>query len=296
MKRILTTVLLFLALSLFAVPASAQKKSELCVAQQKAKKEEVDCPAQKTLDAQGIKACPPTGCGKSLDPLLNKQKNIDEGDPDSFQDMTVAQILAIPICPKGYRAIGDDRTPLRNAGEGKMVRTVAWALDSRTQQTRDKTKKGESCNCGFKGQTDPENTDVHIVLVDDEIMEIKRKATKAKPATATKKAVPARSAVYNTLKARESESLTAEYAPRVRVARGEAFDGDELYSLIGPKKGGALKVRVTGLLMYDSEHAYVNPLVRKSNWEIHPVFRLEYCPKDLDCPDKGKKNWVDINK
>jgi hypothetical protein len=67
--------------------------------------------------------------------------------------------------------------------------------------------------------------------------------------------------------------------------------------VIGPKKGGALKVRVTGLLMYDSEHAYVNPLVRKSNWEIHPVFRLEYCPKDLEVRTKVRKTgWISTSK
>jgi hypothetical protein len=63
------------------------------------------------------------------------------------------------------------------------------------------------------------------------------------------------------------------------------------------KCSAALKVRVTGLLLYDSEHA-LGPfkLTRKTDWEIHPVVRLEYCPKNKACADKGTANWVDINK
>jgi hypothetical protein len=287
MKRS-SIVVLSIILSVLAVPASAQKKSELCVAQQAAKKKTLKSPTQKELNKKGIAACPDTGCG-SVDKLLNHQKNTTEGDPDSFRDMTFAEVDAIPICVAGYKGIGDGRKPLRDAGEGTMVRVVAWALDSRPQ----KSDHGESCNCGLTGIGDPENTDVHIVLVDDEILKIKKKATKAKPATATKKAVPARSAIYNTLKARESESLTAEYAPRVRVSRTEEFDGAKLKKMIDPTHGGRLQVRVTGLLMYDSEHAYQNPLVRKSNWEIHPVFRLEFCPQGKVC---AEGDWIDINK
>lgn len=35
-----------------------------------------------------------------------------------------------------------------------------------------------------------------------------------------------------------------------------------------------------------SEHA-LGPfkLLRKTDWEIHPVYRLEFCPKGENCPD-----------
>jgi hypothetical protein len=107
----------------------------------------------------------------------------------------------------------------------------------------------------------------------------------------------AKTAASNTLKKREAKSQTAEYTPRLRVARNEEFDGSKLKDLINPKKGGALKVRVTGLLLYDSEHA-LGPfkLLRKTDWEIHPVFRLEFCPKDKTCLAARDVNWVDINK
>lgn len=52
------------------------------------------------------------------------------------------------------------------------------------------------------------------------------------------------------------------------------------------------KCDVTGLIMYDSEHALGgNKLVRQSDWEIHPVFRLEFCPKGKDC---AEGDWIDI--
>jgi hypothetical protein len=49
--------------------------------------------------------------------------------------------------------------------------------------------------------------------------------------------------------------------------------------------------------MYDSEHAVGGlRLTRHTDWEIHPVFRLEYCPKDKTCSIGSDANWVDINK
>ena len=123
------------------------------------------------------------------------------------------------------------------------------------------------------------------------------KATKAKPPSAKHpKGVKAQSAARNTLKKREAQSQTAEYAPRVRVARDEEFDGAKLKKMIDPTHGGRLQVRVTGLLMYDSEHAFQSPLVRRTSWEIHPVFRLEFCPKGKDCKADSDQGWVDINK
>jgi hypothetical protein len=293
-------ILSFVALCLLTMGTNAQQK-KTCDAEQKPKKKTVTCPLKTKLKTQGIKACPPTGCG-SVDPLLNEQKNIKEGDPDTATDMTFAEFAAHPKCVDGYKGIGDDREPIKQAGEGKMVRIVGWALDARPQKTtgkdkNGKPKKGETCNCGFTGVNDPENTDVHIVLVDEETLKLKAKATKAQPPSAKHpKGVKAQTAARNTLKKREALSQTAEYAPRIRVARNEDFDGAKLKKMIDPIHGGRLLVRVTGLLMYDSEHAFQNPLTRRSSWEIHPVFRLEFCPKGKDCETNSDTNWVDINK
>jgi hypothetical protein len=269
MKPIATVILVCLCLLLVGGECSAQKVT-------------VRCPSQAKLDRDGIAACQDTGCG-TLDPLLNKQKNTTEGDPDTATDMTFAELASLPKLVKGYKGIGAPRKPLQDQGEGKMVRIVAWALDARPQKTTGKDKngnpkKGESCNCGFTGVDDPENTDVHIVLVDDATLELTASDDKS------------------TLKLREAQSQTAEYAPRVRLAREEEFDGGKLKKLIDPNHGGQLHVRVTGLLMYDSEHA-VGPfkLLRHTDWEIHPVFRLEYCPDDKTCSADSDANWVDIN-
>lgn len=270
MKRTLKTILVSLAFSLLAVGASAQTKKADCTATHKAIKTAVDCPTDAKLAKDGIKACRENGCGGSLDKLLNQRKNTVKGNPNNFVDMRFPEFADMPKCVDGYTGIGDPRDPLKKAGEGKMVRVVAWALAARPQQSRkdenDDFKRGESCNCGFTGQPDvdggPKNTDVHIVLVETP---------------------------DNT----ESESQTAEFTPRLRVKLKKAFDGFKLKDKIHDNDGKLL-VRVTGLLMYDSEHAFELPLTRQSSWEIHPVFRLEYCPTG-NCPEKGKTGWIDIN-
>jgi hypothetical protein len=245
----------------------------------------IACPA--TLN--DITDCSDTGCG-TLDPLLNKQKNTTQGDPDAAKDITFADLAGLQESVTGFGGIGSPREPLKHPngssmGEGDMVRVVAWALDARPQNTRDPNKRGESCNCGFTGIDDPENTDVHIVLVDDATLQLTAPAGNGK------------TAVQNTLKKREAHSQTAEYTPRVRVARTEPFDGAKLKNLIDPMNGSKLHVRVTGLLMYDSEHALGgHPLVRNTDWEVHPVFRLEFCPKNKTCSAGNDANWVDINK
>jgi hypothetical protein len=248
----------------------------------------VPCPTKAALNAQGINACPDTGCGL-LDPLLNRQKNIRVGNPDTAKDITFADLAALKDQVQGFQGIGFPRGALAHPngsslGEGQMVRLVAFALDARPQNTQDPNKKGESCNCGFNGVNDPEHTDVHIVLVDGPTLQL------------TAPAGGGKTAVFNTLKKREAVSQTAEYTPRVRVARNEAFDGAKLKGLIDPMNGGVLTVRVAGLVMFDSEHAAEHPLLRHTNWEIHPVFRLEFCPKNKTCSAGSNANWVDINK
>jgi hypothetical protein len=282
MKRV--PIVISILVSLLLIGAEAKTK--------KTKKDDgkttIKCPTQKQLK-DGIKACPDTGCG-NVDPLLNKQKNIDTGNPDSAESKDFSYLFGLPNKVKGYKKIGSDREPLRDEGEGKMIRVVAWALDSRTQRS----EHGESCNCGLNV---PINTDVHIVLVDDDTLKLKAKATPAQPPSEKHpKGVKAKTAAYNTLKKREKFSITAEFTPRVRRSRHEKFDGDALKALINPAKGGRLLVRVTGLQMYDSEHAVgPNKLLRHNDWEIHPVFRLEYCPKGKDCPKEGDTNWIDFN-
>ena len=281
MKRLRFLVALLALVLCLIVPSVQAQSGTKKKKKPPAKKISITCPTV----LNGLNDCHDTGCGKSLDPLLNQQKNSTQGDPDAAENMTFTKFAKLPKIVPGYIRIGFPRDKLKERGEGDMVRVVAWAIDSRPQNTRDKKKRGESCNCGFNGVDDPENTDVHIVLVSTPTLKLKAKAGQGK------------TAAFNTLKKREAKSQTAEYTPRLRVARNEEFDGSKLKDLINPKKSGALKVRVTGLLLYDSEHA-LGPfkLLRKTDWEVHPVFRLEFCPKDKTCLAASDDNWMDINK
>src|SRR5262249_5316273 len=204
-----------------------------------------------------IADCPNTGCGGSLDPNLNKQKNITTNNHAPV-DKEISDLADLPDPVPGFK-IGDTREKLRALGEGKMIRVVAFALVAR------KGNK-ESCNCGLRKAAD---TDNHIVLVDPEIAE-------------------------PTLEANESDSQTAEFSPRVRLTHPK-LKGADLQALIAAAPNQALLVRVTGVQMFDSEHS-LGPfhLKRHNNWEIHPVFKLEYCPEEKTCVDNSDANWVDL--
>src|SRR5712692_9258105 len=219
---------LVLAVLVFSTTSDAQRRrrGRRRAAANAAVNGKVNIPCPTTLN--DITDCPDTGCG-NLDPDLNKQKNTTVGDPDSANDMTFADFANIPESVSGYNKIGDPRQPLRDAGEGNMVRVVAWALDARPQNTRSRNKRGETCNCGFTGVDDPENTDVHIVLVDDATLDLTAPAGNGK------------TAAFNTLKLREAESQTEEFTPRLRIARHEQFDGANLKNLIDPVNGGTLQ-------------------------------------------------------
>ena len=125
-----------------------------------------------------------------------------------------------------------------------MIRVVAVALVAR--------KGGrESCNCGLATAPD---TDNHIVLIDPTVSD---------PSLAI-----------------EPSSQTAEFTPRVRLTHPKLV-GADLEDLIAATPNQALLVRITGGQMFDSEHS-LGPfhLKRNNNWEIHPVFGLEYCPTE----------------
>lgn len=147
------------------------------------------------------------------------------------------------------------RRGLARLGEGQKVTVVAYALIARPGSK-------ESCNCGLSAAN---QTDNHIVLVDPRLR---------RP----------------TLDAGERQSVTAEFTPRVRLDHPN-FTRTKLQPLIDVRD--RLLVRVTGRLMFDSEHFYRRPLKRVTDWEIHPVLKLEYCvaPTCQDTNDEGWKSW-----
>jgi hypothetical protein len=226
-----------------------------------AQKIAIKCPSATELK-NGIVACPDTGCGPSLDPLLNKQKNIRSDDREpvtkTIQDL---KDLADPVA--GFK-VGNTREKLTALGEGDKIRVVAFALVAR--------KGGaESCNCKLTAVKD---TDNHIVLVDT----LKRKKSGETPKVL--------------LSRREEDSITAEFAPRPRLDHPNLTRAN-LQPLIDAS-GGALKVRITGLLMFDSEHSLGGHLKRVNNWEIHPVLGLEFCPKGKTCTADSDDNWKEL--
>jgi hypothetical protein len=201
-----------------------------------------------------ITDCPDTGCGL-LDPNLNKRKNI-RSDDQTAETKTIQNMKDLPDPVAGFK-IGDPRDKLTALGEGKKIAVMAWALVVRKGGS-------ESCNCKLTAVAD---TDNHIVLVDP--------------------SVPS-----PTLVANEPDSETAEFTPRVRLDHPN-LSRAKLLPLI-TTGGNKLLVRVTGLLMFDSEHSLEGHLKRHNNWEIHPVMALEYCPKAKKCTAGSNANWVNI--
>jgi hypothetical protein len=242
-----------------------------------AQKKDIACPPPDELT--DITACPITGCGV-VDPNLNKQKNIRSNNQEPVAK-TLKDLKDLPDPVPDFK-VGDTREKLKALGEGDEITVVAYALVAR------KGSK-ESCNCGLTAAKD---TDNHIVLVEQETLAVTAKATRAKAATATKKAVKARSAAQNTLDVREQQSETAEFAPRVRLDHPK-LAGTRLQSLIAAAPKQALLVRVTGPLMFDSEHSLGRHLKRVNNWEIHPVMKMEFCPTGETCT-ADSNNWKDL--
>jgi hypothetical protein len=202
--------------------------------------------------------CPDEGCGGKFDPNLNRVKNITalSGSPE---DKDYSYLAGLPKTVPGYK-VGNSREKLQAKGEGKAIRVVAYVLTIRHEH-------GESCNCGLN---DVEvTTDNHLVIVSP----VLKSPTLAK---------------------NEPTSQTAEFTPRVRLDH-KNFNFDTVNPLI-KANGGKLLVRLTGQQMYDSEHAQPGRnLKRKSDWEIHPIFKFEYCPKDKSCTKGSDANWVDLD-
>ena len=207
--------------------------------------------------APSLAKCPVTGCGGRIDKNLNRQKNIRTAPTGAADDMTIAEIKALVDPVEGFKK-GDPRDALTALGEGKLIRVVALALVVRPGSK-------ESCNCGLTGVA---NTDNHIVLIDPD---------DDSPS----------------LEDDEPNSVTAEFTPRVRKNLPE-LSRATLKPLIDAAPDNALRVRVTGVLMFDSEHSLGHHLKRHNNWEIHPVFIMEYCPADKTCSNTGMANWKNI--
>lgn len=81
----------------------------------------------------------------------------------------------------------------------------------------------------------------------------------------------------------KATAVTAEITPRFRKA---GWDFDKL-DFLGEEK---YYVRVTGWFMLDTEHIN-NPIIRSTNWEIHPVTKFEVCTLTKPKCDQGH-GWL----
>lgn len=256
MKRL--PLLLFLSVFVFSATLDAQQS------RRKSSRPKAATP-KSAANIQSITDCPLEGVGG--DPNLNRRKNI-QSDKKTATLRSIQWMKTRGNPPKEDCKLEDPtRKTLRQLGEGQKITVVAWALAARAGGK-------ESCNCGL---TSAANTDNHIVLVD-------------------------LSSTNPTLKSDEDESETAEFTPRTRLDHPN-FTQNKLQSLIDPQwkpgerpRKGKLLVRVTGLLMFDSEHYCRRALSRFNNWEIHPVLKLEYCPPGKTCGAKSNTNWKNLDK
>ena len=127
-----------------------------------------------------------------------------------------------------------------------------------------KHEGAESCNRGLTRRVD---TDVHMVMVSD-------------------------------LEDDESDSVTAEITPRFREAAGHLPGW--VWKNVRDNLEGEF-IRVTGRLMLDTKHIPQahrlqgeranKGLVRATNWEVHPIMRIEVCQKSITACNHGN-GWV----
>jgi hypothetical protein len=256
-RKIWLTTLLSILILCTAVPLQSQSSTA------HSKKHKVPC--AKTIDD-----CPLQGCGTDFDPNLNRLKNITSIDgPATLRTLTWMKKLDDP---ENFKE-GGSREELTALGEGQEITVVAYLLVAKPELG------GESCNCGL--QT-PAETDNHLVLVTG--------ATVQKfPLTGEEEADK------KVFHSRELESQTAEFTPRLRERGHPNFTREKAQPLIDKTDEDALFVRVTGQLLFDSEHFISNPLVRVNNWEIHPVFKLEYCSQGDSCKANSDAGWKSLD-
>jgi hypothetical protein len=182
--------------------------------------------------------CPEEGCGgRDIDENLNRRKNVT-AENTSASSRTLRWMKDLPN-PDNFRP-EDTREELAALGEGEKISVVGYLVEV-------KPGSKESCNCGLGKAV---NQDNHLVLV-------------------------SRTTVYKSsaFASREPESVTAEFTPRVRLDHPN-FTRALLRPMVLAAPEKALLVRVTSVLMFDSEHYYGKELVRVSDWEIHPILKL----------------------
>lgn len=208
-----------------------------------------------------IEDCPDTGCA-SWDRQLNVKKNYTSYPKTQTPAALSLEDIRAMKYPEQWFA-GKDRGELEALGEGRLVRVEAYLVGVRYDEAT-------SANCNL-GET--QFLSQRLILVPEDALALK-------------------------LPGRELKSVTAVITPRVRRMHAEPIraKGQDVWvtnwakwkldSLIYAAPRTGLLVRVTGLLILDTEHIY-GPLQRSTDWEIHPVLEIDVCRRPDRCAGGG---------
>lgn len=210
-----------------------------------------------------IEDCLAAGCN-GWDRQLNVRKNYT-ADPKNRTPVTVSlEDIEAMKYPEQWFA-GKDRGELEALGEGRLVRVEAYLVGVRYDEP-------STANCNLGGTP---SLSQRLILVTQDALGLK-------------------------LPGRELSSVSAVITPRVRLMHSETrvmkkkevqitnWAKWKLDSLIYAAPRTGLLVRVTGLLLLDTEHIY-SPLHRATDWEVHPVLEIDVCRKKDRCA--GGAGW-----
>ena len=231
--------------------------------------------------------CPNEGCAKrDSDIAQNKIKNnlCATGTPVTISVASIDKLQAAvdQLVQQGQFSYGKtgppkpaDRAKLQSLStvdsqgkavtlsEGKLVTVDAFVFDAKHDDSFPFGFGGEGVNCK---NSLLEWNDIHVALVD-------------------------------TSSAKECSSVTAEIIPHFRPDVWERFDSDTCTAphVAKPLPVKGIRVRITGQLFFDGSHTATpcgetagggNP-IRRSVWEIHPVYAIEVF-------DKTKNKFVTL--
>src|SRR5688572_21314134 len=202
--------------------------------------------AQKRCPATTIEDCPEMGCG-SWDPEFDRRRNLTT-DPKSQKPtpMTLDEIRALEY-PQNW-SLGKDRAELEKLGEGTLVQVTAYLVG---------VKYGDlsSANCKLAERWSV--NDILILVSKDAVTRKTLSKQEAKRTFGQKQAKK----IFNQ---REASSVTAEITPRVRLLHIREENGRDISNWLKEKLDAfidrsplkARLVRITGLLLLDTEHIY----------------------------------------
>ena len=228
--------------------------------------------AQKLCPATTIEDCPETGCA-SWDPEFDRKRNLI-ADPTSQKPkpITLDEIRALKY-PERW-SLGKDRAELEKLGEGTLVQVTAYLVG---------VKYGDlsSANCKLA-----ERWSVNDILILVSKDALARKSLSKKEA----KRIFGQKQAKKLFNQREASSVTAEITPRVRLLHVKEENERDISNWLKEKLDAfilgspnrARFVRITGLLLLNTEHVY-KPQQRSTDWQISPVLEIEVCEKGDTC-------------